>query len=830
MTRKLSRSNFGWGAAIATLVLAAQAHAQQRAFDLPEQEATKSIPEFARQAGIQISAPSEQLKGMRTPAIRGELTTDEALDRLLEGTGLIYRYLDRHTIAIQSKPVAGIEQDGAVRVAQTEAAAESAGISAGGDNGKLEEVVVTAQKRLERLQDVPVPVTAISADKLVQSNQFLLRDYYASVPGLNLVPGGQSQQLLTIRGISTGPANPTVGVTVDDIPYGASTSDGGGNVAPDIDPGDLERVEVLRGPQGTLYGASSMGGLLKFVTVDPSFVGLSGRLQAGTSSISHGNNLGYNVHGSVNVPLGDTFAIRASAFTRQEPGYIDNPVADIEGINEQRLSGGRLSALWDLSEAFSIKLSAMYQEMEGDGTSDIQNQPGLGDLEQNNLRGTGGFTRKAQAYSAIVSAKAGIVDLRSLTGFNINEFSQSDDFPGLAFLSPTYFQVDGAAILSHNKTEKLTQELRASLPIGEKVDWMIGTFYTSEDSPYLQDVRAVDSATGERFGTTIFSDFPSTYHELAAFTNLTFQLSDRFDIQVGGRESRSRKTYTERRGGAFIEDLTGLPVISPRPTEHSKANAFTYLLTPRFKLTPNAMAYARLASGYRPGGSNPTAPTVPSGYEPDKTQNYELGLKADFLNRTLSIDTSVYYIDWKDIQLNVYTQDPNNPFYYFVNGSRAKSQGVEFSVESRPLKGLSLRSWVVLSEAELTEDFPPQSATVAFGESGDRLPFSSKFSSYVSLSQEFPLSAAVTGFVGAEVSYVGKRLNQFTADATTPRQVFPAYAKTDLRVGGTYEDWTFNLFVNNATDRRGVLQGGFAQGSVVYIQPRTVGLSLEKRF
>src|SRR5262249_11729294 len=146
---------------------------------------------------------------------------------------------------------------------------------------QIEEIVVTAQKREERLQDVPVPVTSMSADALVEQNQLRLQDYYSKVPGLNLeLDGTTGVPTVSIRGVTTGgQTNPTVGVTVDDVPYGSSTFIGGGFVSPDIDPSDLTRVEVLRGPQGTLYGVSSIGGLLKYVTLDPSTDGFTGLVQ-----------------------------------------------------------------------------------------------------------------------------------------------------------------------------------------------------------------------------------------------------------------------------------------------------------------------------------------------------------------------------------------------------------------------------------------------------------------------------------------------------------------------------------------------------------------------
>ena len=188
---------------------------------------------------------------------------------------------------------------------------------------------------------MPVPVTALNAQALVDNNQLRLQDYYTSVPGLNVSPAVQSTQVISIRGITTGyGTNPTVGITVDGVPYGASTGLGGGQVVPDIDPGDLARVEVLRGPQGTLYGASSMGGLINFVTVDPSTEAVSGRVQVGTDEVYNGAGLGYSARGSVNVPLSDTLALRASGFVREDPGYIDNPILHINGINEAHAGEG----------------------------------------------------------------------------------------------------------------------------------------------------------------------------------------------------------------------------------------------------------------------------------------------------------------------------------------------------------------------------------------------------------------------------------------------------------------------------------------------------------
>jgi len=274
------------------------------------------------------------------------------------------------------------------------------------DDSTLAEIVVTAQKRIERLQDVPVPVTALNAEQLTDRNQLRLQDYYASVPGLNFAADPfTGSPLLAIRGIvaAYGQA-PTVGVLVDDVPFGSSTSQGDGYEAPDVDPSDLQRVEVLRGPQGTLYGADSMGGLIKYVTVDPSVEGFSGRVEGGLSEVGHGTQMGYSARASANIPLSDALAVRLSGFSRQDPGYVDNLQTGDRGVNWAKFYGGRASALWKSSEAFSVKLSALFQENHRYGSSMADVGAGFGDLQQSVLKNTGGYQKKIQAYSATVTA------------------------------------------------------------------------------------------------------------------------------------------------------------------------------------------------------------------------------------------------------------------------------------------------------------------------------------------------------------------------------------------------------------------------------------------
>jgi iron complex outermembrane receptor protein len=844
--------------------VAGESHASiKRPTNIPAQGLGPALQTLAKDRGFQVVYESDQINSLRTQGASGDLTSEEALTQLLSGTGLTYRFFDDDAVSIlpvkSPRPAPGSQTTTAApgadngkevkrsssdsfRLAQTtqgssgsdssvEKAKES--VQDSSKRVQIEEIIVTAQKRNERQQDVPVPVTAISGAMLTEQNQLRIQDYSTSIPGLSATPRIQSSLILAIRGITTGPTNPTVGVTVDDVPYGSSTSNGGGAVVPDIDPGDLERVEVLRGPQGTLYGANSMGGLLKFVTVDPSTDALHGRVQLGTNTVRNGAELGYNVRGAVNVPVNDVLAIRASGFTRQDPGYIDNVLTGQRGVNETRVSGGRLSALWRPVETVSLKVSALYQKTEGDGSSDVdrptsQPTPGyvlppLGDLQQSYTRNSGAYDRQIQAYNATLTAKWGGVDFTSVSGYNVNQFADSFDASyQLGGATQAVYGAGGAPIFSSNKTGKFTQEVRASSSIGQHLDGLLGGFYTHENSTYEQNAFAVDPVSGAVVARALTLSFPSTYQEYAAFADLTYHFTDRFDVQVGGRESKIRQSSSQ----SETIPLAGIttPILSPEVD--SDANAFTYLVTPRFKLSSDLMVYARLASGYRAGGPNltPGGP-IPRQFDPDKTRNYEIGVKGEFLDRALSVESSVYYIDWQKIQLSLVDQ-----VGYFVNGSAARSEGVEFSVDSRPsaLPGLEVSGWVVWNEAALTENLPPNGVV---GLAGDRLPYSSRLSGNASVEQSFALTRSVTGFAGGTVSYVGDRKGVFTF--TGPRQDLPAYANTDLRVGVRFDSCTLNLFATNVFDRRAVVAGGAGDSppfAFTVLQPRTVGVSIAKVF
>lgn len=703
---------------------------------------------------------------------------------------------------------------------------------------QLQEVVVTAQKRTQLIQDVPIAMSAVDPAALAADNQLNISDYYSTIPGLNYAGAGESSsQNIAIRGITTGPgSNPTVGIMIDDIPFGASViGESAGPLVPDINPSLLQRIEVLRGPQGTLYGASSMGGLIKFVTIEPSFSEVSGNVTVGTDSIDRASEMGSTSSVAINVPLANDLAIRASGFYDRAAGYIDNPFLDTRDVNGDHSYGGLLTGLWRPSDSLSVKALALYQNAIASAYNVVTTAPGVGNYQQLMVAGTGYNFSRAQLYGITVRYAVAGAEFTLASGYGIDSAYNVNDFSYLfGVLNPLLgFNVDGEQAPFFQGTHKWTEEARLRFQITSKVDALLGGFFTHEVNHVWQSFLASDPESGAVAGTTLFFSSPDTYIERAAFADLTFHITHRLDVQTGGRASY----FTQKGQSNFVEGPLG-PLVgladsaAPQTTFDGAANesAYTYLLTPKLKLTRNLMTYVRLASGYRPGG---ISALLNRPFQPDRTTDYEVGLKASAWNGKLDLDASAYYIDWQNIQLALSNAEG---VAFTGNASAAKSQGLELAARSRPLRGLKLSGWIELNEAVLTKGFPQfgpglDSGSAAYGVAGDPLPWASRFSAYLSAEQAFPVGRNVTGSIGADLSYQGKRLDIFTG--TPQRQDLSPYAKLDAHAALDWGDWRLSLYVNNLTNRYVLISGGLGNTPPTVfnlLQPRTVGLSVSRNF
>jgi outer membrane receptor protein involved in Fe transport len=702
------------------------------------------------------------------------------------------------------------------------------------NNGGAGDIIITAEKRKERLQDTPVAVTALTAQDLTTNNQLRLAEYYSQIPALNIEPGFGGQPVLTIRGINSGGGNATVGVLVDGVPIGGSTYFNATTQIPEIDPSDLQRVEVLKGPQGTLYGNSSIGGIVNYVTQDPSFTSFRGRLQTGLAHIenSHGE-LGYNISGSINVPVSPKLAVIVSGFARKDAGYVDNVNSGQKGVNDNRVEGARVAVLWRPTDNFSWKISAIYQR-DQQGSIGVVNTA-LGDLKTDELPGSTRYQETTKILASTMSLKLGPSTLESITGYSDNHFISGADF---SFFGPfiglpdSYAGYSGIADRNDEETKKFSEELRWTWHLGRRVDWLIGAFYTHEDSPYVQYWYAENPTNGQPIttqpATLLTFPQPSTLTEYAAFSNLTVRPTDRLELQAGIRADVNRQTMKARSSG-YISGLFFGGDPSIQPDAHSRQSATTYLITAKYNFAKDVMAYARLATGFRAGGPNPNAALLglPPTFEPDTTTDYEIGMKAYFFDHKLYLDGDAYYTAWKNIALGLVTPQSNG---YLANAGAARSKGFELAANVEPIQGLHLSGWVALTDAVLTKPFP--SNAQAYGVPGNPLPGSSRWSEHASVDYRWPLFGLWDADVAGQFSKVGGRYGGFTPSPLIERTYLPGYLQADLSAGITNRSWTVRLYVNNITDKRGSLSGSPQGGNTqfVFIPPRTAGFNIIKTF
>lgn len=713
---------------------------------------------------------------------------------------------------------------------------------AGQSAQELAEVVVTAQKRSERLLSVPAPVTALGADDLVRQQAVQFSDYAAQVPGLNLISDRAGETQIVLRGITTGsPVSSTVATYIDDAPYGSSTSSAlGGELTPDLDPSDVQRIEVLRGPQGTLYGASALGGLVKFVTTPPNLTDYAGRLELDGSSVDHGGE-GWGARGLLNIPIvNDTLGLRVSAYDRQDPGYIDNPQLGRSDVNATQVDGARASLLWTPTSTLQVRLTAVLQDLKSSGSSDEDVNvngssitPVAGDLQQ--IRYTGEpLDVRYRLYSGTITEDLGWGTLTSITSYStLHETAIVDETQtfGPIVTQLTSIPDFGTSTGSALEQNKVTEEVRLASAGDRKLEWQGGVFFTHENSDRDEPTYNFDTVTGVPplpNNSLFFATLISRYTEYAVYGDATYHFTPQFDLLAGLRYSHNNQYFSLYETGLFVGGTS-------YQAGTSSDSSVTYLVTPRYKFNENNMIYARIASGYRPGGPNAPTPSdiaagVPLAYKPDTLTNYELGYKASLFEHRLTLDLSAFYIDWQNIQI----ETDFNGITSNGNGGSARSDGFEANAVLTPIHGLTLTGNLAYTDAQLTEDAPGVN-----GKNGDELPNVPKWAASLNADYDFPLAGPFDGFVGGGVRYLGARASGFVtgSPANFTRPTLPAYTTVDLHAGVTDRRLTFEIYVKNLGDARGLnnitslaLSGYTNPWTASVIQPRTVGASVSASF
>ena len=730
-------------------------------------------------------------------------------------------------------------------------------VAANAGEATVDRVMVTANKREEDVREVPASITAFDDVELTNLHATDLADYAAYIPSLQVNSAGAPGRIsIALRGITTLSSGSTVGTYIDETPVGSSGLYQAASVFQlDLLPYDIRRVEVLRGPQGTLYGANSIGGLIKYVTVDPSLGTREFHVGGGLSGTENAGDPGWDVHATANLPLVvDKLAVRVSYARNELPGFIDNVANGAEGINDATQETGHIAVLWKPIEAITVRLSAFGQRIDSDNNAIVRldpatERPVYGDLK-NRVDVDEPFKKEIGLISLTVDWNLGWATITSASSYSdITTKARADatdsygQVPVLFGAGPAGLSPFDAGLTLH----KFTQELRLTSRADGPFLWQLGGFYTYEDANQTQ-LLYLKQLNGKPYpGLGLLADIslPSTYEEEAVFANATYKFTDRLSLGAGLRYSHNDQTFSQNFNGGVLIPAGMTP-------GSSKESIVNFMVTPEAKLWKDGLLYARIASGYQPGGPNVALPGVPPSVDSSTLISYEAGLKSEFLNHRILFDITGFHLEWTNIQLPAVV----NGIGVLANGGQATSNGVELSTAFMPFTGLRLGLNGSYTDATFDKDAPSISA-----KAGDRLPNIPQWQGSITADYYFPLwgshsEAAVlpsgkdgktvvagtavqtpgwNGHVGAGVRIVGER-------RSTPvfGQDFPldSYAALDLNADISNDRWTVRVFVKNVTDERAyqtidafpTLLGTIDHLNGIPIQPRTVGAEVDFKF
>jgi iron complex outermembrane recepter protein len=696
---------------------------------------------------------------------------------------------------------------------------------------QLETIIVTAQKRSEDIQQVPVSITVLDSKTLQELGATQLSDYAGYIPGLQLQSDGSpGRTIISLRGIGPLGSSATVAAYIDDTPLGSSSLYGAASVNTlDLLPFDFQSFDVLRGPQGTLYGASSLGGLIKYVTNKPDLNNFTVDVGADFFSVDDSDKPGIGGRIKFNVPLIPDLLGMTASFSRQNtPGYTDSVVTGVNYQNAFYQQAGRVAFLWTPTDDLSVSVSGLNQQINANGSTSVALsttlQPLYGKLKYNNYVPEP-YTNTLNYFSASVNWNLGWADFNSATSYSQTKTQTITDATliyGPAF--PLFgLPADGISqFFADLSLYKTTQEFRLASKPSDKFEWLVGTFYTYENSIQDQTLTAQNadgSATALDPLETIA--LPSTYKEYAVFGDATYKFSSLFDITGGARWAHNSQNFTQTTGGALgLGEVPGSP---------SSAGIWTWSASPRFHLGPDTMIYARVATGYQPGGPNVAATGVPPSVNSDTVTNYEIGIKTLFYDRRVLIDADVFKINWHDIQVGAQAADGVG---YITNGGTAHSQGLELSTMYTPIQGLRFGLNLAYTEAVITQDIPSLD-----GFNGDSLPNIPKWAGSATVDYTMPVGNKWQARFGGGVRYIGDTETQFPSNP----QAFPlaSYSVVDLNAGLFDDRWNIRFYARNVANKQtyinenpvlNALTGGVVQVSGVPLQPRTLGVAIDLKF
>jgi outer membrane receptor protein involved in Fe transport len=722
----------------------------------------------------------------------------------------------------------------------------------------IDEIVVTASKRGDQfIQDVPVTIQAISGDRLQEIGALDFNDYFRQIPGLSVNDQGPGHKTYIIRGISSSGAG-TVGLYFDEtIITGEYLSSEGGR-QPDIRMFDMNRIEVLKGPQGTTFGSSSLSGTIRWMPNYPDLSEFDAEVGAALSSTSDASFPSWTVDAMVNVPIvEDRFAMRVAATAIDKEGYIDTRFA--EGVNSDEAEAVRAMFAFQATDNLLLSLTAMTQHSETDGRNghmdlliDLPVSPSLNggpapsdhwnnalsaepfedDIDLYNLKG------EYTADWGTITATGSILDRE--TDFFRDASAEIEIITGFTFPADG----SGQTTIIQPQDRKLTSgELRFASAWDGPVQVLLGGFTQEEERDFQSAVFTVDPASGEVTGssTTLLDRLVHTeITEKAVFGEMTWQATDQLALTGGVRWF----DFDLDELATAVTGFPGSPGSGPGTPLASDESDSIFKFNIAYNFDDDMLGYATFSQGYRAGGTNDQTAaslagvTIPPGFGSDSVDNYEIGLKSTLMEQRLVFNASVFYMDWTDIQVTQRAVAPGGlQFAYRGNGGAAEVKGLELELQSYFSESLQLGATFGYTNAELTEDLP----IVNDGLDGDTLPYVPEISISLNGRYEFPFLTNVggTGFVGGDLTFQDDQVNRLRPTDSTYREI-DSYTLVNLRFGVEGDDWTAIAGLKNAFDEdettaytfNGNSQPpvGFVPPGEVRPWPRTFYLSFRKSF
>jgi outer membrane receptor protein involved in Fe transport len=757
----------------------------------------------------------------------------------------------------------------------------------------LEEITVTAQKRSENLQDVPLSIQAFSTARLEELGIGDFDDYAKYLPSVSFQKvGSPSFEHTYMRGVSSGGdgnhsgSQPSVGMYLDEQPV--TTIDGNLN----IHLYDIERVEALAGPQGTLYGASSQAGTIRIISNKPDPSGFKAGYDLDLNNVDHGGT-GYDVEAFVNLPLTSTAAVRLVGWDQHDAGYIsnvhgtvtfptsgavfDNAALVKKDYNTVETTGGRAALKVELNDSWTILPTVMGQVQQTDG--DFAYNPAVGDLEVQHYFPQ--YVRDSWVQSALtVEGKIGNFDLVYAGAYLLrNTHEQSDYTDYSLYYDSAYgkYFVDNAGklinpaqtIIGTDHYSKYSHELRISSPKENRLRFVGGLFLERQVHEILQDyvvdngdplgsVAPNNVSVPGWPGTLWLTDQERVDRDKAIFGELTFDITEHLSASAGLRHFTYdnslqgfygfNSTFSSNEGIAtcftpFVP-FHGAPCSDLDRGTSGSGNSPKFNLT--YKFDPDRLIYATYSKGFRPGGVNRNGGGTIPPYQPDYLKNYEIGWKTSWFDNRLRFNGAIFREDWSNFQFSYL--GPNS-LTIITNAGQARIDGLETDLEFAATQNLTLTSGFSWLNARLTQTFcgdPSICGAPGFDPStyeqyapaGTRLPVTPRFKGNITARYTFPVGTYKGDIQGSAV-YVGERTSDLRPLAANALGDEPSYAVFDFSAGIQMNSFHYSVYINNAFDKRAVLDryaecdvllcGAIAQ-YVVPNQPRTIGVKFGQKF